>query len=180
MSEIDNAGQALEGMLARWTKDTDGSNTTTGSNTAYVIQLNRSGITTRHSDIGRICCRFHTANNGACTIVVNSLAAKPLEKSGGAALITGDILTNDIKIFAGIQQPMHSQVLGSEHGTDNPRPSVAFDPNQHVIAGRQLADGRQLFFSLIDHRGREGSNGVRFPMSRRRTLNVSSGRSWPR
>lgn len=29
-----------------------------------------------------------------------------------------------------------------------PVPSVAFDPNQHVIAGRQLADGRQLFFSL--------------------------------
>ena len=27
-----------------------------------------------------------------------------------------------------------------------PVPSVAFDPNQHVIAGRQLADGRQLFF----------------------------------
>lgn len=29
-----------------------------------------------------------------------------------------------------------------------PVPSVAFDPNHHVIAGRQLTDGRQLFFSL--------------------------------
>ena len=111
VSEIDNAGQALEGMLARWTKDTDGSNTTTGSNTAYVIQLNRSGITT-HSDIGRICCRFHTANNGACTIVVNSLAAKPLEKSGGAALITGDILTNDIKDLCWNPAANAFQVLG--------------------------------------------------------------------
>jgi hypothetical protein len=30
-----------------------------------------------------------------------------------------------------------------------PVPSVAFDPSKHVIAGRQLSDGRQLFFSLL-------------------------------
>lgn len=29
-----------------------------------------------------------------------------------------------------------------------PPPSVAFDPKKHVLAGRQLKDGRQLFFSL--------------------------------
>lgn len=29
-----------------------------------------------------------------------------------------------------------------------PVPSVAFDPARHVIAGRKLSDGRQLFFSL--------------------------------
>lgn len=96
VSTLDGAGQALEGMLARWTKDNDGTNTTTGSNTEYTIQLNRTGITT-HSDVGRICCRFHTANDGACTITINSLAAKPLKKTGNTALVTGDILENDLK-----------------------------------------------------------------------------------
>jgi hypothetical protein len=96
VSTLDNAGQALEGMLARNFKDTDGSNTTQGSNTAYTIQLNRAGVT-GHDKVGRICCRFHTANSGACTITINALAAKSLKKSGNAALVTGDILENDLK-----------------------------------------------------------------------------------
>jgi hypothetical protein len=96
VSSLDNAGQALEGMLGRNFKDNDGSNTTTGSNTAYTLQLNRTGITD-HADVGRICCRFHTANDGACTITVNSLASKSLKKSGNAELVTGDILENDLK-----------------------------------------------------------------------------------
>lgn len=96
VSEVDNAGQALEGMLGRWFHDQDGSNTTQGSNTAYTLQLNRAGVT-GHDKVGRICCRFHTANSGACTIAINALAAKPLRKSGNAPLVTGDILTNDLK-----------------------------------------------------------------------------------
>lgn len=96
VSEVDNAGQALEGMLGRNFHDNDGSNTTQGSNTAYTLQLNRTGITA-HSEVGRICCRFHTANDGSCTITINALSAKPLKKSGNASLVTGDILTNDIK-----------------------------------------------------------------------------------
>jgi hypothetical protein len=96
VSTLDNAGQALEGMLGRNFKDNDGSNTTSGSNTAYTLQLNRTGITD-HSQVGRICCRFHTGNNDACTITINSLTAKPLRKTGNAALVTGDIATNDIR-----------------------------------------------------------------------------------
>lgn len=96
VSTLDNAGQALEGMLARWFKDNDGSNTTTGSNTAYTIQLNRTGIT-EHAQVGRISCRFHVANDGACTFTPNALSPKPLRKTGNAALVTGDILENDLK-----------------------------------------------------------------------------------
>lgn len=96
VSQMDDAGRALEGMLARYTKDQDGTNTTAGSNTAYTIALNRTGITL-HSEVRRITVRFHVANNGACTLAPNSLAAKPLRKSGNAALVTGDILANDIK-----------------------------------------------------------------------------------
>lgn len=96
VSTLDNAGQALEGMLGRNFHDNDGSNTTTGSNTAYVIQLNRTGVTD-HDEVGRICCRFHVANDGTCAITVNALSSKPLKKSGNANLVTGDILENDLK-----------------------------------------------------------------------------------
>lgn len=96
VSTLDDAGRALEGILARWTKDIDGTNTTTGSNTAYVIATNRTGIT-QNSDVRRLTIRFHVANNGACTLQVNSLAALPLRKTGNTALVTGDILLNDIK-----------------------------------------------------------------------------------
>ncbi len=82
-------------MIARNYKDTNGSNTTTGSNTAYVIATNRTGLTA-NSETGTLVIRFHVANNGACTLQVNALAAKPLRKKGNTALATGDILTNDI------------------------------------------------------------------------------------
>lgn len=96
VSQLDDAGRALEGMLARYLKDNDGTNTTTGSNTAYVIALNRTGVT-QHSEVRRVACRFHVANSGACTLTPNALSAKPLRKTGNAALVTGDILADDIK-----------------------------------------------------------------------------------
>ena len=97
VSQLDNAGQALEGMLSRNFKDNDGTNTTAGSNTAYTIATNRTGLTA-NSEVGTLLVRFHTANNGACTLQVNALTAKPLRKRGNAALVTGDILTNDLNL----------------------------------------------------------------------------------
>ena len=99
VSTLDDAGRALEGILARNYKDNNGSNVTTGSNTAYVVATNRTGLTA-NSEVGTLVVRFHVANNGACTLRVNSLTAKPLRKKGNAALVTGDILTNDICLIA--------------------------------------------------------------------------------
>ena len=65
VSTLDNAGQALEGMIARNYKDNNGSNVTTGSDTAYVLATNRSGLTA-NSDTGTFLVRFHVANNGRC------------------------------------------------------------------------------------------------------------------
>ncbi len=97
VSTLDDAGRALEGIIARNYHDNDGTNTTTGSNTAYVIATNRSGITA-NSEARTFVIRFHVANNGACTFQVNALTAKPLRKRGNAALVTGDILQNDINL----------------------------------------------------------------------------------
>lgn len=95
VSTLDNAGQALEGMLSRFFKDNDGSNTTTGSDTAYVLAGNRTGAT-QNSEVGVFLVRFHVANNGACTLQFNSLTAIPLKKKGNADLVVGDILANDV------------------------------------------------------------------------------------
>lgn len=97
VSTIDDAGRALEGIIARNYHDNDGTNTTTGSNTAYVVATNRTGLTA-NSEVRTLLVRFHVANSGACTLQINSLTAKPLKKRGNADLVTGDILANDINL----------------------------------------------------------------------------------
>jgi hypothetical protein len=91
---LNDGARALEGILARWFKDTNGSITSSGSETAYAILTNR---TIPSHAVGNIFVwRAHIANNGACTLTVNALAAKPLRRSGGGALVTGDILVNQM------------------------------------------------------------------------------------
>ena len=96
VSTLDDSIRALAGMFARWYNDNNGSNTTTGGPTAYTLALNRTGITT-NTNVRTLKVRFNVANSGACTLQCNALAALPLRKAGNAALVTGDILANDVK-----------------------------------------------------------------------------------
>lgn len=111
VSQIDDAGRALEGIIARNFRDTNGSNTTTGTGAAYTLTLNRSGVTAP-ADSGVMVVRFHVANTGACTLAVNGLTAKALRKRGDAALVVGDILANDICFVVYNPATDHYQVLG--------------------------------------------------------------------
>ena len=95
VEQIDDAGRALEGILARAEKDRNGSNTTTGDGAAYALTLNQSGITAVANG-GVLIVRAHVANTGAATININALGAKNIRKMGDAALVVGDILQNDI------------------------------------------------------------------------------------
>lgn len=95
VEQIDDAGRALEGIIARAEKDRNGSNTTTGSGTAYALTLNQSGITSV-SNGGVLIVRAHVANTDAATLNINALGAKAITKMGNAALVVGDILQNDI------------------------------------------------------------------------------------
>lgn len=95
VEQIDDAGRALEGILARAEKDRNGSNTTTGDGAAYALTLNQSGITAVANG-GVLIVRAHVANTGAATININALGAKNIRKMGNAALVVGDILQNDI------------------------------------------------------------------------------------
>lgn len=93
--QLDDAGRSAAGILARFYRDINGSNTTTGTGSAYVLTLNRSGAATLAAT-GLIIVRANVANTGACTININSLGAKAITKVGDAALEVGDILQNDI------------------------------------------------------------------------------------
>lgn len=95
VSSLDDAGKALEGIIARDFRDNDGTNTTAGTGAAYVLTLNRTGLT-QNSEVRSVLVRAHLANTGACTIAINSLTAKPIRKRGNAELVIGDILQNDL------------------------------------------------------------------------------------
>lgn len=111
VKQVDDAGRALEGMLGRFYRDANGSNTTTGTGAAYALTLNKSGVTAV-TDAGFMIVRFHVANTGACTLAINGLTAKAIRKRGDAALVVGDILTNDIGILVYNPATDHYQLIG--------------------------------------------------------------------
>lgn len=95
VQQLDDAGRQVCGMLARFYKDLNGSNTTAGTGAAYTLTLNQSGAVSLAAT-GCLQVRANVANTGACTIAINGLAAKAITKRGGSALVVGDILQNDI------------------------------------------------------------------------------------
>lgn len=105
--QLDDSGRSLCGMIARKHKDNDGSNVTTGTGSAYTLVLNQQGVTVV-ADTGQICVRFHVANAGAATF-----NGKALTKRGGAALVVGDILTNDLGIVVYNPARDHFQLMSA-------------------------------------------------------------------
>ena len=94
VSTINDGARELEAIIARWFKDTNGSISSSGSVSAYTILTNRT--IPAHASGVSFRWRAHVANSGACTLTVNALSSKPLRRSGGGALVTGDILVNQI------------------------------------------------------------------------------------
>lgn len=91
---LNNGARALEGMLARSNRDRSGVTLTTGSGTAYAILTNAAYPA--HAAGMWFMVRAHVANTGAATLTINALAAKPLRRQGGDALVANDIAVNQI------------------------------------------------------------------------------------
>jgi microcystin-dependent protein len=87
--DVNNAGRADEGMLARWYKDTNCSLTASGSAGAYSVSSNRT-ITSYANNLIIGFTANHT-NTGAATLAVSGLVAKTIVRPDGSALIAGDI-----------------------------------------------------------------------------------------
>lgn len=91
---LNDGSRELEAIVARFFKDTNGSITSSGSDTAYAILTNR--VIPAHAVGNIFMFRAHVANDGAATITINSLAAKSLKRMNGDALVTGDIVANQM------------------------------------------------------------------------------------
>jgi hypothetical protein len=90
VSAVNNAARALEGLIARWHRDTSYVLLTTGTGAAYQITPYRA-VPALGSGL-KIEFVAHVANTGAATMTVQGLAAKPLVRANGVALVLGDIV----------------------------------------------------------------------------------------
>jgi len=105
-SAVNNGARALEGMIARFNQDTNGSVTSSGTNT---ITLAASSTLTAYAQGDRFMFKAGGTNTGAVTLNVDSVGAKAVQKNQ-AALVAGDITQNDIVhvVYDGTQFQMVS------------------------------------------------------------------------
>lgn len=88
-SDVNDAARALEGMLARWHKDTNGSLVATGSSNAYAVAANRT--ISAYYDGLHIVFEANHQNSGAATLNVDGVGAKTIKKNHDQDLASGDI-----------------------------------------------------------------------------------------
>lgn len=95
-SEVNDSARALEGILARWHKDTNGSLVTTGSSNAYTVSPNRT-ISTYYDGL-MIVAEINHDNTGAATLDAGP-GARNIRLPDGTALIGGELKTGAKAIF---------------------------------------------------------------------------------
>lgn len=87
-SSVNNGARALEGLIARWHKDINGSKVTTGSANAYVLAANQT--LSGYYDGLDLTFDANFTNSGAATINVDGLGAKTIKKFHDVDLASGD------------------------------------------------------------------------------------------
>ena len=97
-SDVNNAARALEGMLARFYADNNGSISTTGSSNTYVLAASR--VVAAYAAGDTYLVKFNHANTGASTIAIDGLSAKSIVKNQATALAANDILANMIGLIS--------------------------------------------------------------------------------
>lgn len=92
--QINDSARALEGLLARWYRDTSAITASQGTASAYQVLTNRTFPAYAAGMV--LMFRANVACNAGPTLQVNALTAKPLKRQGGAALVAGEIKVNQI------------------------------------------------------------------------------------
>ena len=93
-STVNNGARALEGMLARFYADTNGSISTSGSSSAYVLAASRTISTIAAGDA--FVFKANHASTGATTIAIDGLATKSIKKFNDQAIAANDIESGSI------------------------------------------------------------------------------------
>lgn len=96
--QINNAGRADEGILARWYGDTDGSRTASGSSNAFAVTSART-IGALFNNLTQAFTANHTIT-GAATLNLNGLGAKTIKRFNGSDLAAGDIVSGQPVLVA--------------------------------------------------------------------------------
>jgi hypothetical protein len=93
-SAVNDSARALEGILARWSKDIDGSLVSGGSSNAYTLASNRTLSSYAQNQF--FIFEANHANTGAATLNVDSIGAKSIKKHNDVDLASGDIESGQI------------------------------------------------------------------------------------
>lgn len=88
-SAVNDGARALEGIIARWHNDINGSVSTTGSANAYVMAANQT-LSAYYTGL-RLCFEANHTNTGAATLNVDGVGAKAIKDLEGGALPAGAI-----------------------------------------------------------------------------------------
>jgi hypothetical protein len=101
-ASVNNAARALEGMVARWHKDNNGSLATGGTSTAITVTLNQSSIAAWYDGL-TFAARITTTCGATPTINPTgsgALGAKSLYWAGnGEQVTTGDLVSTSVAWF---------------------------------------------------------------------------------
>lgn len=93
---LNDSARELEAMLGRYTRDTDGSNLSAGTLTAYTLEPYRT-ITALAAGLTMVW-RAHVACGDAPTFAVDGQPAKPLTDANDRNLAPGDIIQGQIVV----------------------------------------------------------------------------------
>ena len=133
-SAINNAARALEGLLARWYEDTDGSITSSGSANAYAITSTRTIAALTNNTVMAFTANF--TNTGAATLAFNGLAAKNIKRPNGDALVAGDIVSGQPVIVIYKSSPDEWRLLSA--------PGAVLPASDTAAGGLEIATDAEM------------------------------------
>jgi len=147
-SDVNNAARALEGILARWHKDWDGSlSDYSAAANSVKVTPNRtiSALANGHT----FAIDVTTANTGATTLAIGALTAKNILKSRDQALASGDLEAgSQILVVYNAQQDAFQLLSGLANA-----PSTYTDPittRGDLVRGDSSGNSERLAVGTAD------------------------------
>jgi hypothetical protein len=153
-ASLNNAARALEGMLAREHKDTNGSLTLAGTGSAFTVALNRDNGLALYDGL-EITAEVNTVNTSTTPTLTptpdggSALDTDTIKKFGGEALAAGDLPAGHKAkfIFDGTDWLLMNPAIGSNrHDGTAALPAYSF--NSDIDTGLYSVSADRLGFSV--------------------------------
>jgi hypothetical protein len=138
--QINDSGRAMQGVLARWFEDTNGSITASGSSNAFSATSKRTiGAL---SDALRISFKANHSITGSATLNLNGIGATAIKRWNGSATAQGDIVSGQIvdlvyasSLSAWLMMSVPAALIASTHA----------DLGENASPGDPAADVARLY-----------------------------------